>query len=136
MRIDTEVPTMTVEIEDKDYEVAPRTVEIAEKLADVEKASQGKPLYRLWLAELEILLGKDACRELFVGGKNENIDRLQRIFAGVSRAFLFTAEELEAEAGERRLEALSAALAPVNELLRNVRALDKPEGDRKTIKRG
>lgn len=136
MRIDTEVPTMTVEIEDKDYEVAPRTVEIAEKLADVEKASQGKPLYRLWLAELEILLGKDACRELFVGGKNENIDRLQRIFAGVSRAFLFTAEELEAEAGERRLEALSAALAPVNELLRNVRALDKGEGERKTIKRG
>ena len=136
MRIDTEVPAMTVEIEDREYEVAPRTVEIAEKLADVEKASQGKPLYRLWLAELEILLGKDACRELFVAGKNENIDRLQRIFAGVSRAFLYTAEEVEAEAGERRIEALSAALAPVNELLRNVRALDKAEDGRKTIKRG
>jgi hypothetical protein len=127
---------MTVEIEDREYEVAPRTVEIAEKLAEIEKAHEGKPLYKLWLAELDILLGKDACRELFKDGRRENIDRLQRIFAGVSRAFLYTAEEVEAEAGERRIEALSAALAPVNELLRNVRALDKAEDGRKTIKRG
>ena len=136
MRIDTEIPAMTVEIEDNEYSVAPRTVEIADRLTEVEKAHEGKPLYRLWLAELEILLGKEACRQLFPNGKKENIDRLQRIFAGVSRAFLYTAEEVEAEDGERRIEALASALAPVNELLRNVRALDKPENDRKPIKRG
>lgn len=136
MRIDTEIPAMTVEIEDREYPVAPRTVEIADQLLAAEKAHEGKPLYRLWMAELEILLGKNACRELFSDGRKENIDRLQRIYAGVSRAFNYTSDELESEVGERRMEAVATALAPVNELLRNMRALDKSGSERKSIKRG
>ena len=136
MRIDTDIPQMTVEIEDNEYTVAPRTVEIADKLLDIETANAGKPLYKLWRAELEVLLGKKACAELFKDGNRENIDRLQRIYAGVSRAFNYTADELDTEAAERRMQALAGALGPLNELLQNMRALEKPGGDRKTIKRG
>ena len=135
MRIDTEVPGMIVEIEDKEYPVAARTVAVCEKLLAAEKANVGQPAYRLWREELEILLGKEACRELFRDGKAENVDRLQLIYAGVARAFNHTAEGVEAEAGERRMAAVADALRPVNELLRNMQALEKREGLRE-IRRG
>ena len=42
---------------------------------------------------------------------------------------------VEAEAGERRMAAVADALRPVNELLRNMQALEKREGVRE-IRRG
>ena len=125
--IDTEVPEIIVEIDDKEYPVAPRTVEIMEKLAEAERANMGKPIYKLWRAELEILLGKTACRELFTAGRLENVDRIQMIYAGVARAFQHTDDAVTAATREKDLEAVATALAPINELLRHVRALEKSE---------
>ena len=124
-RIDTEIPEVIVEIEDKEYTVAPRTVEIMDKLIEVGKDYAGKPNYRLWLAELEILLGKKACKELFPDGKNENVDRLQMIYSGVVRAFQHTDEEISTLTREREMQAVATALAPVNELLRNIKTMEK-----------
>ena len=127
IRIDTDIPEIVVEIEDKEYPLAPRSVEIMDKLAEAERANMGRPIYRLWLAELEIILGKTACKELFTSGRAENVDRLQMIYAGVSRAFKHTDDAITAEARERDAEAVATALAPVNELLRHLRSLDKAE---------
>ena len=139
MRIDTDIPEIIVEIDDKEYAVAARTVAVCEKLLAAEKANVGKPVYQLWLAELEILLGKAACKELFSAGKAENVDRIQRVYAGVAGAFNHNAEEIEAERQTEKMEALAGALAPVNELLRNVRALDRGKqisDDIRVIRRG
>ena len=138
MRIDTEVPEIIVEIEDKEFTLAPRTVDICDRLTAAEQANVGKPAYKLWMAELEIVLGKAACKELFPDGKAENVDRLQMIYAGVSRAFNRTADEIASSDQERQLEAVATALGPLNEFLRNVRALDKdnkPKGNIREITR-
>lgn len=131
MRIDTEVPEIIVEIEDKEYALAPRSVDVIERLEAAGQANAGKPAYRLWLAELEIVLGKAACKELFPDGKAENVDRLQMIYTGVSRAFNRTADEIASSDQERQLEAVATALGPLNELLRNIRALDQTGGKSK-----
>ena len=127
IRIDTDVSEVIVEIEEKEYALAPRTVEVMEKLQEAERSNMGKPVYKLWLAELEILLGKDACRELFNAGRLENVDRIQMIYAGVARAFQHTEDELTAASREKDAEAVATALAPVNELLRLLRTLEKTE---------
>ena len=54
MRIDTDIPEIIVEIEDREYPIAARTVAICEKLMAAEKACVGKPKYVLWLQELEL----------------------------------------------------------------------------------
>lgn len=139
IRIDTEIPEIIVEIEDREYKLAPRTVEVMDRIDAAEKEHVGKPLYRLWLAELEILLGRDACAELFTGGKGENVDRLQAIYAGVSRAFLRKDEELTDEKREKDARDVAAALAPINEMLRGLRAIEsrkQPEGQMRAIPRG
>lgn len=128
VRIDTDVPEIIVEIEEKEYPLAPRTVEVMEKLQEAERANAGKPAYRLWLQELEILLGKEACRELFSSGRLENVDRLQMIYAGVARAFRHTEDAVTALDRERDAEAVATALAPMNEMLRHLRALERTEG--------
>lgn len=126
MRIDTDIPEIIVEIEDAEYPVAARTVAICERLQAAEKACLGRPLYELWLKELEILLGKAACKTLFKGGKSENVDRIQRIYAGVAGAFNYTADEIAEQGQMDRLEKAASALAPLNELLRHVEKLEKP----------
>lgn len=125
IRIDTNVLDVIVEIEDREYPVAARTVDVMDRLAEAERANMGKPVYKLWLAELEILLGKDACRELFTSGRSENVDRIQMIYAGVARAFKHTEDAVTAASREKDVEAVATALAPLNELMRNIRTLDK-----------
>lgn len=131
MRIDTEVPEVIVEIDDKEYALAPRSIDVIDRLEEAGRANTGKPAYKLWLAELEIVLGKAACKELFPDGKAENVDRLQMIYAGVSRAFNHRADEIASSDQERQLEAVATALGPLNELLRNIRALDQIGGKSK-----
>lgn len=128
--IETGIEAVAVEIEDKEYPVAEKTVEIAEKLAEAAKKCAGMPEYKLWLAELEVLLGKGAMRELFTGGKKENIDRIHRIHSGVMRAFDYNAQALQEEEAERQRE----LLAPITELLRQVAAMNRAE-EKKMIRR-
>jgi len=138
IRIDTDIPEITVEIEDREYPLAPRTVDTVERLNAAERDMAGKPFYRLWMAQLEVLLGKEACRELFGGGKAENLDRMQVIYDGVTGAFLYKDNEIAQARREKNVEAVAAALAPLNEMLRHIRALDRekaPEGQMRAIPR-
>lgn len=118
IRIDTEAPQVIVEIDDREYPIAERTIEVFEKLLDAERELAGKPFYRIWQAELEILLGKAAYRELFPDGKKENLDRLQRIYVGVANAFNHVQEEID----EARREQIASTVAPLTEMFRQVRA--------------
>lgn len=129
--INTDIIGVIVEIEDKEYPVTEKTVETADKLAEAAKKCAGQPEYKLWLAELEVLLGKNAMKELFNSGKKENIDRIQRIHAGVLRAFDHNADTLQEEETARQQE----ALAPLTELLRQLANVSRNE-EKKVIRRG
>lgn len=129
-RIDTEIMDVMVEIDGEEFAVAPKTVGIADQLHEAAKKHMGKPQYRLWLAELEILLGRDAVKRLFHSGANENIDRMQRIHAGVVAAFDANSTALEAEQAERKADdmaALARNLAPLNELLKHLQRMQPAE---------
>jgi hypothetical protein len=119
MIIDTDISSITVEIEGNEYAVAEKTVETADKLIDAQKRCVGQPQYKMWLAELEVLLGKPAISALFSRGKKENIDRMQRIHAGVVNAFEYNASAVAEEHAKQQLE----QVAPVNELIQQMNAL-------------
>ena len=130
-RIDTEAPEVIVEIDDREYPLAERTIETFEKLLSVERELKGKPDYLIWQAELEILLGKAAYREIFPDGKKTNLDRMQRIFVGVAGAFNHVQTELE----EARRERLTSTVAPLTDMLRQMRAATSTSAQRNEIGR-
>ena len=103
MQIETKIDRVRVEIEGRTYALAEKTVAVAEALYRVRKKYRDAPGYRLWLAELRILLGRRAMKKLFTAGEKENLDRMQRIHDGVLRAFEHNAAQIEEE---RLLEAL------------------------------
>lgn len=136
-KINTEITSMSVEIEGDVYPVAPKTAAVADALVNAESlcAARKQPEYKLWLARLEVLLGKDAMRRLFVSGKAENIDRIERVYSGVMEAFEYNHKAMVEEQTAHSADLIADALAPVNELLRRLSALDKDDG-RKIIHRG
>ena len=67
MHIDTQTTPVCVEIEGREYPLAPRTARLMEKLRRVEAAGlrEGRPHHRVEMAQLSLLLGRKAVRELF-----------------------------------------------------------------------
>ena len=116
MRIDTDVDRVLVEIEGAEYEVAPKTVAVADALIDAAARCDGKPEYKQYLADLEVLLGADAVRRLFPDGKRENIDRMQRIHAGVLEAFEYNSRAVQEQKAQRQRESLE----PMSDFLRQL----------------
>ena len=95
MRIGTKVDRVRVEIEGRTYALAEKTIAVADALCAVRRKYRDAPGYRLWMAELRILLGKRAVKKLFTDGEKENLDRMQRIHDGVLRAFEHNAAQVE-----------------------------------------
>ena len=116
MRIDTDVDRVLVEIEGAEYEVAPKTVAVADALIDAAARCDGKPEYKQYLADLEVLLGADAVRRLFPDGKRENIDRMERIHAGVLEAFDYNSRAVQEQKAQRQRESLE----PMSDFLRQL----------------
>lgn len=114
--IETYIHDMNVEIDGKEYKVAPKTVEIAEKLSEAAKKCAGQPEYKLWLAEMEIVLGREAVRAIFKDGRKENLDRMYRIYTGVWEAFEYNAEEVNREKLERQQDALAGMTDTLKQL--------------------
>ena len=97
LNVPTRIERVSVEIEGRSYPVAPKTVGLARSLIRERRRLSRKPEYRLWRAELRLLLGRRAMGRLFPGGRRENLDRMQRIHAGVLRAFEHNAQTLQSE---------------------------------------
>ena len=116
MRINTKIERVNVEIDGKTYELAEKTVSIAEKLRDAAMSCYGMPEYRLWLKDMEILLGADAVEELFRDGNDENLDRMERIHDGVLSAFDYNSAKMREEHLRRQQEPLE----PVRGLYRQI----------------
>lgn len=129
--INTEIEAVSVEIDGAVYELTPKTAAVAEELIAVQAKHIGQPEYKLWRAQLEVLLGKVAVKELFRGGKDENLDRMERIHAGVFAAFDYNHEQITKDRMNESADAIAAAMAPVNELLRRLASLEKSEGREK-----
>ena len=101
MQIETKIDRVRVEIEGRVYPLAEKTIGVAEALCRVRKKYRDAPGYKLWMAELKVLLGRRAVKKLFTDGEKENLDRMQRIHDGVLRAF----EHNAAQIGEEHLAA-------------------------------
>jgi hypothetical protein len=114
--IDTYIEETSVEIEGKVYEVAAKTVDVAEKLMEAGRRMSGQPEYKLWLAEMEIILGKAAVKELFNGGKKENIDRMFMIYSGVLEAFEYNADKIN----DAKLEKQQDKIAGVTDMIKQI----------------
>ncbi|MEG2136885.1 MAG: hypothetical protein RR150_12420 [Clostridia bacterium] len=135
MKIDTGIMNVVVEIDDVDYPVAQKTVATAERLKRAEEAATGKKAqYELWLEQLEILLGRAAVKKLFPGGKAENLDRMERIYLGVSDAFDDIGRKARTERSDRaiaQIEELTRELKPLSDLLAAISAkhkmIERPE---------
>lgn len=122
MRIDTEIRPVIVEIDGKEYNVAPKTVELLEKLRGAEDAAAkaGKMRHEMEMEQLELLLGRQTVRELFSAGKKENVDRVDAIYYGVLEAFDASSRErretrMDAMADE--FSAIAEALKPLAEMM-------------------
>lgn len=122
MRIDTEIRPVIVDIDGKEYNVAPKTVELLEKLRGVEDAAvkAGKMRHEMEIEQLELLLGRQAVRGLFKAGKNENVDRVDAIYYGVLEAFDASSRErreARTDAMAEELRAIADALKPVTDMM-------------------
>lgn len=122
MRIDTEIRPVIVDIDGKEYDVAPKTVELLEKLRGVEDAAvkAGKMRHEMEMEQLELLLGRQAVRELFNAGKNENVDRVDAIYYGVLEAFDASSRErreARTDAMADEFSAIAEALKPLAEMM-------------------
>ena len=122
MRIDTEIRPVIVEIDGKEYDVAPKTVELLEKLRGVEDAAvkAGKMRHKMEMEQLELLLGRQAVRELFSSGKKENVDRVDAIYYGVLDAFDASSRErreARTDAMADEFRAVAEALKPLAEMM-------------------
>lgn len=138
MNIVTNIDKVYVTIDDVEYEVAENTVDTAEKLQKALQGVQNQPKYKAWLAELEVLLGKQACKTLFKSGKSENIDRIRMIHSGVVMSFLHKGFEIDREAEETqmadKMASVNDTMRMMNEFLRNVNKLNVQD-DVRHIKR-
>lgn len=122
MRIDTEIRPVIVEIDGKEYDVAPKTVELLEKLRGVEDAAvkAGKMRHEMEMEQLELLLGRQAVRELFSAGKKENVDRVDAIYYGVLGAFDASSRErreARTDAMADEFRAIADTLKPLAEMM-------------------
>ena len=122
MRIDTEIRPVIVEIDGKEYNVAPKTVELLEKLRGVEDAAvkAGKMRHEMEMEQLELLLGRQAVRELFSAGKRENVDRVDAIYYGVLDAFDASSRErreARTDAMADEFRAIAETLKPLAEMM-------------------
>lgn len=122
MRIDTEIRPVIVEIDGKEYNVAPKTVELLEKLRGVEDAAvkAGKMRHEMEMEQLELLLGRQAVHELFSAGKKENVDRVDAIYYGVLEAFDASSRErreARTDAMADEFRAIAETLKPLAEMM-------------------
>lgn len=124
MRINTKIERVNVEIDGKTYEVAEKTVSIAEKLRDAAMNCYGLPEYRLWLKEMEILLGTDAVDELFRDGNDENLDRMERIHDGVLSAFDYNSAKMREERQRKDQEPLESVRGLYRQIEKTFQAAD------------
>ena len=132
MKINTLIKKIEVEIDGVLYQVAPKTIEIVDKLKDVDKKSIGIKLeYEQWLDAMKVLLGEPAVSEIFSNGNGENLDRIENIYYGVMYAFEQNADRLKTDREKaeysqvsNQLQKLNKQLEPINKTLDRVKNLE------------
>ncbi len=118
MHIDTQTTPMRVEIEGREYPLAPRTARAGGKTAARRGSGlrKGRPHHKVEMEQLSLLLGRGAARELFPRGGGEDLDRLDAIYYGVLAA-------LEAPGRVKRAEHTRALAVELRELAEAIRPL-------------
>lgn len=114
--VTTKISKVSLEIEGKEYAVAEKTIATANRLIEAQTRCAGMLQYKMWLAELEVLLGKDAMNELFCLGDDENIDRIERIHAAAVCGFEYNSNLLRDEQNSAAVEYVDKLVAALSEL--------------------
>ena len=130
MIINTDIAKVVVEIDDNEYELADRTIELLKKLVKIEDDSvmNGRLEPEKQMEQLQMLMGKEAVRKIFPKGQKENADRLNAIYYGVIRAFDMNAAKVREENAQARREELNAVTEPLKPLAEVLAAM-KNNGD-------
>ena len=131
MNIDTEVRNVVVTIDGVDFPVRERTEETEELLREHDRRAGTATQYESDITLLEILLGKDAVKQLFPGGKKESLLRLHKIARGVIDAYEYEMNEMDKAEIEKQLkqwEEVGERTKPVIELLDKSSAAAKLQG--------
>lgn len=118
--ITTEIEQASIIIDDVEYKIAENTIETREALRSALLAVNGQPRYKAWLAELNVLLGKNACKELFHSGKHENVDRIQMIHHAVVMEFEKNSFAIDNRQSDESMEQMNERLKPMTEFLSNL----------------
>lgn len=132
MHIDTDIAPVRVEIEGREYPLAPRTARLMKTLKHIEETNlrAGKPHYAVEMEQLKLILGREAAWELFGAGGAEDLDRLDAIYYGVLAA-LETPGRQQRAAYTRTLaadmRALAEAVRPLVELAALLRGAEGKE---------
>lgn len=126
--------TINVIIDGKEYKVADRTDETNAELeahdAKLESMSQYEANYSI----VEILLGKDAAKKVFPGGKKENLTRMYVIAKRLLEAYQAEYEEIkeaEYEEAMSRMDKMAERSKPVIEIIDKANAQKKTGNIRK-----
>lgn len=125
----SDISPIIVEIEGNEYPLAAKTVEVLDKLRAAQESCTGMMQHNLWLAELRVLLGSTAIEKLFVNGAKENVDRLQRIHAGVVNAFEHHSMNTEKQIAETRMAMIDDLLRFLGDFANKVEAIAGTNGN-------
>lgn len=129
--IDTDVKRVSVTIDGTEYPVREYTEETEELLREHDRRAGTSTQYESDISLLEILLGKEAVKQLFPNGKKESLLRLHKIARGVIDAYRYEMDEMEKADIDRQLsqwEDIGNRTKPVVELLDKSAAAAKLKG--------
>ena len=115
------VPAIKVQIDGQEYAVPARTERIEQKLKQHDDRLKTVSQYRSDYDLVEIILGKDAAKQIFPNGEDENLDRMHYIAVKLMEIYYKAYKDIEDESFEDSLDKLGR----ISEKVGNIAKLEK-----------
>lgn len=114
-------PAIKVQIDGVNYDVPERTERIERQLKQHDDRLKSVSQYRSDYDLVEIILGKDAAKQIFPKGEDENLDRLHYIAVKLMEVYYRAYKEMEEESFEDSLN----KLGKISDKVGNIASLEK-----------
>lgn len=114
-------PAIKVQIDGVNYDVPERTERLERQLKQHDDRLKSVSQYRSDYDLVEIILGKDAAKQIFPKGEDENLDRLHYIAVKLMEVYYRAYKEMEDESFEDSLN----KLGKISDKVGNIASLEK-----------
>ena len=114
-------PAIKVQIDGVNYDVPERTERLERQLKQHDDRLKSVSQYRSDYDLVEIILGKDAAKQIFPKGEDENLDRLHYIAVKLMEVYYRAYKEMEDESFEDSLN----KLGKISDKVGNIACLEK-----------